>query len=69
MEDLSRHEFPHRHNADGTCDSICPVCFRTVETRRIEAFLHRCEEEHVCREPVGILSKDELRHIADTLYR
>jgi hypothetical protein len=46
---LSR--FPHRHNADGSCDSICPVCFRTVARcereadLQIEELLHRCDPE------------------------
>jgi len=69
MEDLSLHQFPHRHNADGTYDSICPVCFRTVGTHRVETVLLKYEEEHVCREPAGVLSKNELPHIADILYR
>jgi len=40
--------FPHRHNADGTCDSICTLCFQTVARSRIETDLSRHERNHKC---------------------
>jgi len=43
-----RPNFPHRHNADGSCDSICTLCFQTVATARIEANLLHHEQSHKC---------------------
>lgn len=40
--------FPHRRNPDGSFDSICPKCFRTVATRRHETELAQAERDHVC---------------------
>ncbi|MGC2621069.1 MAG: hypothetical protein WA414_18645 [Acidobacteriaceae bacterium] len=40
--------FPHRHNADGTYDSICPACYATVATEDEEAKLRPHEMAHVC---------------------
>jgi hypothetical protein len=42
--------FPHRRNPDGSFDSICPKCFRTVATRRDEADLAQAERDHVCED-------------------
>jgi hypothetical protein len=41
--------FAHRANADGSIDSICTRCFRTVATQRSEAELDRPERDHVCQ--------------------
>jgi hypothetical protein len=41
-------DFPHRHNQDGTHDSICPVCFATVATTQNEAELRVDERKHIC---------------------
>jgi hypothetical protein len=43
-------KFPHRHNSDRTHDSICPVCFRTIATQRVEADLLTYELKHLCPE-------------------
>ena len=40
--------FPHRHNPDGTFDSICPWCFLTVSAKRNETELAGDESNHVC---------------------
>lgn len=40
--------FPHRRNPDGSFDSICLKCFRTVATQRNEADLAQAERDHVC---------------------
>lgn len=40
--------FPHRENDDGSFDSICPVCFRTIGRAQSEADLAQAEREHVC---------------------
>jgi hypothetical protein len=40
--------YPHRKNADGTVDSICPECFRTVATVWSEWELAEAERAHRC---------------------
>jgi hypothetical protein len=49
MLTLLRRSFPHRHNADGSYDSICTVCFATVATVENECELPSHESAHVCR--------------------
>jgi hypothetical protein len=44
---LSIH-FNHRRNADGSVDSICLECFRTVATVNEEATLATLERQHRC---------------------
>jgi hypothetical protein len=53
MRSAIRTTFPHRHNADGTFDSICPTCFATVGTNRNEAILRLHELAHDCN-PVEV---------------
>jgi len=43
-------KFPHRHNRDGSYDSICSRCFVTVATSYNEAELLAHEQKHVCLE-------------------
>jgi hypothetical protein len=40
--------YPHRRNSDGTFDSICPECFRTVARVSIEVELAAAEAAHRC---------------------
>jgi len=40
--------FPHRENQDGTFDSICPKCFKTVASDRNEVKLRSKEKHHIC---------------------
>ena len=40
--------FAHRTNKDGTVDSICKKCFRTVGTAEEAAPLKVLEDAHVC---------------------
>ena len=40
--------FSHRHNEDGSHDSICTVCFQTVATDENEEKLRPYENGHVC---------------------
>ncbi len=40
--------FPHRHNKDGSHDSICISCYATVASVRNEAELAQYEQDHVC---------------------
>ncbi len=48
MPTPSQSTFPHRHNIDGTYDSICTTCFATVATQRVEEDLALPEQIHVC---------------------
>jgi len=41
-------KFSHRYNPDGTWQSICPECYKTVAESRKEADLKRAESIHVC---------------------
>jgi hypothetical protein len=45
---LFRKTFPHRHKTDGSYDSICTACMKTVATSQNEAELSSCESEHIC---------------------
>jgi hypothetical protein len=51
MHSLLNH-FAHRHNADGSHDSICTTCFATVAKVHNEEDLANLESAHQC-EPVG----------------
>ncbi len=42
-------KFPHRHNPEGTHDSICTRCLATIATVALETDLARHESGHVCR--------------------
>jgi len=42
--------FGHRHNDDGTWDSICKTCFLTVATAPSEDELPVLERNHDCAE-------------------
>jgi len=52
MAEHSDRTFPHRHNPDGTFDSICPICFSTVSTRQNEMELTDDELDHNCVWPI-----------------
>jgi len=45
---IERAQFPHRVNRDGTFDSICRVCFRTIAHEIRERDLAGFESAHVC---------------------
>jgi hypothetical protein len=45
---FSQTKFPHRHNRDGSHDSICTACLATVATVLIEEELRSYESAHVC---------------------
>jgi hypothetical protein len=40
---------PHRENPDGSFDSICHLCWRTVGSSKREEDLAALEQQHVCR--------------------
>jgi hypothetical protein len=49
MLTLLKPSFPHRHNSDGSHDSICTVCYVTVATSQNELELASHESVHVCQ--------------------
>jgi hypothetical protein len=53
MLTLLKPGFPHRHNPDGSHDSICTVCLATVATVQDERELGRHESAHLC-EPINL---------------
>ena len=52
MGRMSIPQFPHRHNPDGTYDSICTKCFATVGTSETEENLVEAEAKHTCNPAV-----------------
>ncbi len=52
MEAIAPVTFRHRHNHDGSWDSICLKCFRTVWTSEKEDDLKWNEQSHNCAVPV-----------------
>jgi hypothetical protein len=40
--------YPHRHNFNGTYDSICLICFATVATTKTEPELAVYDRRHIC---------------------
>jgi hypothetical protein len=40
--------YPHRHNENGTYDSICLKCFATVATTLTEPELAFYDRRHIC---------------------
>ena len=45
-----QRSYPHRQNWNGSYDSICIFCFRTIANRSTEADLVEDERGHVCAE-------------------
>jgi hypothetical protein len=41
-------KFSHRCKPNGTWQSICPECYKTVAESREKADLKRAEDTHVC---------------------
>ena len=48
MDSQAKCRFPHRHNRDGSHDSICISCYATVASVRDEADLAEHEQGHLC---------------------
>ena len=65
MAIILRFPFSHRHNPDGTYDSICNKCFMTVGTKRKEVDLLEVEQSHVCDEED--LDEEDLNRIEHPL--
>jgi hypothetical protein len=51
MNSIASHEFLRRLNRDGTFDSICPQCVRTVASHCREGLLANAEIRHKCEGP------------------
>jgi hypothetical protein len=49
--EISANGFPRRHHADGSFNSICPRCFRTVARNKTKRELDTAEKRHICQEP------------------
>jgi hypothetical protein len=49
MFQSSRPDFPHRRKPNGTFDSLCTRCFRTVANADTEAELRAAESAHDCK--------------------
>lgn len=48
MDPLSSEDYAHRKNQDGTFDSICLYCFRTIASAENESDLDASEKRHSC---------------------
>jgi hypothetical protein len=55
MDSRSAMYYPHKRNKDGSFNSICLVCFRTVASHMTEDELAQEEKKHVCA--TSLLSK------------
>ena len=40
--------FAHRHNIDGSWNSICPLCVITLARTKVETDLAAHEDTHIC---------------------
>lgn len=58
MGTSSAASFRHRHNPDGTWDSICMKCFLTVKTAAKEDDLEKSEKSHDCMELLAIKTNE-----------
>jgi hypothetical protein len=56
MSSATSPAFHHRHNSDGSYDSICSVCLITVASVRNKKELAEHEEIHACRAPCASIS-------------
>jgi hypothetical protein len=53
-------KFAHRHNSDGSYDSICTHCYATVASAGREGALSSPESAHVC-DPFALYLADQVR--------
>jgi hypothetical protein len=55
--------FIRKHNDNGTHDSTCPVCHRTLGSVRIELALDELEDSHLCLEADLVRRRSELEPV------
>ena len=55
MSGMQVRTFPHRKNWDGTYDSICKTCFRTIARAKREEDLAAAEQLYVCESTPALL--------------
>lgn len=61
---------PHRHNSDGSVDSICLTCFQTIARAGDEAALTEHERKHSCdREVLAYREADRLKMKAHSVLQ
>jgi hypothetical protein len=48
MQITTSEQFKHRHNSDGTHDSICCTCYMTAAKALTDSELCPIEDVHVC---------------------
>lgn len=48
MANSPRSNFAHRHKQDGTYNSICKKCVKTIANEDREADLRKAEDAHIC---------------------
>lgn len=58
MDRSSFPPFPHRHNKDGSWDSICMKCYLTIATAPNEAELGKFESHHACKGLTSVVSME-----------
>jgi hypothetical protein len=51
-ESIKENQFRHRQYSDGSCDSVCIVCFMTVGSGRTKAQIGVTEKAHRCDDSV-----------------
>ena len=47
--------FHRRNNEDGTVDSICLICFRTIGPVASQSDLAEFEGKHICESPSNLM--------------
>jgi hypothetical protein len=64
MFSAQQAHFAHRHNRDGTHDSICFSCMRTIASAKDETKLEGIERVHLC-DPVLLYQYNQGRSRAN----
>ena len=54
---MNPHTFSHRHNQDGSFDSICMTCYATVSSQQYVWQLGKDESGHKCN-PVMVAATE-----------
>jgi hypothetical protein len=66
MTGQSVRTFPHRKNPDGTWDSICSDCFRTIARVKDPSDLELFERDHDCAQFKSLSFRFRLLSESDT---